>query len=141
MGSYDHLISFLPKPDRPNEDVNWEHKRKIAWIEESVMPGSPYFEIMWFCAPRDPGPPTHTHDFDEVFGFIGGDPENPSELNGVVKFKIGAEWYTFTKSVVFYVPAGLEHAPMIIESVDKPLIHFSGGASVGKVIQKLVENL
>ena len=131
MGKYDHLISYVPRPDKPDEDLRWEVMRKIAWTEDSFMPGAPYFEIMWFCGPRAARPATHTHTFDEILGFIGGDPEHPAELNAVVKFLIGDEWYTFTKSVLIYIPAGLEHSPIIVESAEKPFIHFSGGMASG----------
>ena len=130
MGKYDHLISFVPRPERPGEVVNRDIMRKIAWTEDSFMPGAPYFEIMWFVGPREPRPPSHTHTFDEIVGFIGGDPEDPEDLGGTVKFKIGDEWYTFTKSVLIYVPAGIVHSPIVIEEVRRPLIHFSGGPNV-----------
>ena len=125
MGKHDHLISFVPKPDNPQRGHE-AIMRKIAWMDGSFMPNAPYFEIMWFTGDRDPNPPTHTHTFDEIFGFLGGDPEHPEELNATVKFFIEDEWYTFTKSVVFHVPAGMEHAPMVFENVKKPFIHFSG---------------
>ena len=139
MGKYDHLISYVPRPDKPGEDVSRDSLRKIAWMEDSFMPGAMYHEIMWYCAPREPGPPTHTHDFDEIIGFVGGDPEAPKELNAVVRFFLGDEWYTFTKSVLIYVPAGMEHSPISIESVEKPFIHFSGGAATGSYGKKETE--
>ena len=134
MGKYDHLISYSPRPERPGEVVNKDILRKIAWTEESIIPGAPYFEIMWFCSEREPGPATHTHDFDEIVGFVGGDPENPEELNATVKFFLGDEWYTFTKSVIIFIPAGMDHSPMEFSSIKRPFIHFSGG-SAGKYIK------
>ena len=133
MGKYDHLISYTPRPDRPDETVNWDVMRKISWTEDSLIPGAPYFEIMWFCGPREPSPKTHTHTFDEIIGFIGGDPENPKDLGAVVKLFIGDEWYTFTQSVLVFIPAGLPHAPMVIESVSRPIIHFSGGSAANYI--------
>ena len=131
MGKYDHLISYVPRPDRPDEIVNPDIMRKIAWTEDRFMPGAPYFEIMWFCAPREaPRPPTHTHTFDEIIGFIGGNPDDPTDLGATVKFLIGDEWHTFTKSFLMFIPAGLPHAPMVFEDVKRPFIHFSGGPNV-----------
>ena len=133
MGKHDYLMSFVPRPNRPDEDANpkaMSVMKKIAWMEDSFMPGAPYFEIMWFSGPREPRPPAHTHSFDEYLGFIGGDPEHPEELYATVKFKIEDEWHTFTKSVVLYIPAGMEHSPIIIEEVKRPFIHFSGGPNV-----------
>lgn len=139
MGKYDHLISFVPRPDRPNEKADWNATRKIAWMEESFMPGAMYFEIMWYCSPREPAPPPHTHDFDEIIGFVGGNPEDPKELGAVVKFNIGGEMYTFTQSVLITVPAGLEHSPIIVESVERPFLHFSGGPAKGSYTQNKSE--
>ena len=130
MGKYDHLISFTPRPSHGGANDDPSISRRIAWTEESVIPGAPYFEIMWFCAPTDPGPPTHTHTFDEIIGFIGGDPDNPADIGATVKFLLGDEWYTFTKSALIYVPKGLPHSPMIFEDVKRPFIHFSGGPNV-----------
>jgi len=130
MGKHDHLISYVGRPYKPEDVIDPNSLRRIAWMEDGFMKGAPYFEIMWYLAPRDPGPPTHTHTFDEVFGFIGSDPDHPEELNGIVKFFIEDEWYTFTKSVLFFVPAGMPHAPMIFEEIRKPIIHFSGGPNV-----------
>ena len=136
MGKHDDLISYIPKPDRPGENVSWDSIRKIVWMDNSFMPGAMYFEIMWYCGPRDPGPPPHTHDFDEIIGFVGGDPSSPKDLNAVVKFKLDDEWYTFTQSVLIFIPAGMEHSPMHIVSVEKPFIHFSGGAAAGSYVKK-----
>ena len=130
MGKYDHLISYSPRPFQPGVSSDPSTSRRIAWTDESVIPGAPYFEIMWFCAPREPGPQTHTHSFDEIIGFTGGDPDNPSELNATVRFKIGDEIYTFTKSVIVFVPAGLPHSPIFVDEVKRPFIHFSGGPNV-----------
>jgi len=133
MGKYDHLISFSPRPRDSGSKADPNISRRIAWTEESIIPGAPYFEIMWFCAPTEPGPATHTHTFDEIIGFIGGDPDNPADIGATVKFLLGDEWYTFTKSVLIYVPKGLQHSPMIFEDVKRPFIHFSGGPNVSYI--------
>ena len=140
MGKYDQYISYVPKPDKPGDIINTAIQRKIAWTEDSFIPGAPYFEIMWFCGPREPRPATHTHTFYEILGFIGGDPENVTDLGATVKFLFGDEWYTFTKSVLVYVPAGIPHSPMIIEDVKRPFIHFSGGPNVPYIRETVEES-
>ena len=127
MGKYDHLIADAPRPPSPDRIVRPHIAREIVWMEDSVFPGAPYFGMCWYMAPREPSPPTHTHTFDELVGFIGNDPDNPTDLGGTIRFLIGDEWYTFTRSVVIYVPAGLPHAPIIIDEVKRPIIHFSSG--------------
>ena len=102
--------------------------RKIVWIDDCLIQGSPYFEIMSFIKPRDPLPPTHVHSFDELIGFVSSDPDDPGNLGGRVRFMIEDEWLELTKSSVIYVPSGLRHSPFIIEEMSRPIIHFSGGA-------------
>jgi len=139
MGKHDNLISFVGKPDDAHKDMNWTGINRIAWMDDSLIPGSLYFEIMWFTTPREPGPPPHTHDFDEIIGFIGGDPDNPGDLGGEARFMLEGEWYTFTRSGLIFIPAGMEHSPMHIVSVDRPFIHFSGGPSKGTYDKKFTE--
>ena len=69
---------------------------------------------------------THTHDdCDELIGFFGSDPDNPSELGGQIEFTIGGEPHLLTKSSIIFVPAGTSHNPMRILQVDRPIFHFS----------------
>ena len=37
MGKYDYLISYAPRPERPDEIVRWDIIRKIAWTEGSYL--------------------------------------------------------------------------------------------------------
>ena len=42
-------------------------------------------------------------------------------------FEIGDEVVTVTKSCLVFVPAGLEHSPILVPKLERPIIHFSGG--------------
>ena len=138
MGKYDHLIADAPRPLTPGRIVRPDITREIVYMEDSIFPGAPYFAICWYMAPREPSPPTHTHTFDEVIGFVSGDPENLTDLGGTVRFMMGDEWYTFTRSVVIHVPAGMPHSPIIVDEVRRPIIHFSGGPPNASYIVDLV---
>ena len=104
-------------------------RENILLLNSDVLPNAPYFTITWYCNPGDPHTETHEHDFDEYIGFAGSDPSDPTNLNGVVKFMIDNEWVTITKSTILFIPAGVKHCPYVIERVDKPIIHWSGGNS------------
>ncbi|NLO98144.1 MAG: hypothetical protein GX091_08760 [Peptococcaceae bacterium] len=130
MGKYDHLITYDPRPDKPGRVADPSIMRKILYMDGATVAGAPYFEIMWFISPREPAPPTHTHDFDEFLGFIGTDPDNPSDLGATVRFLLEDEWIVLTKSALIYVPAGMKHSPFVIEDLRRPIIHFSGGPNV-----------
>ena len=100
----------------------------LLYLDGKRLPGAPYLEAVWFCTTNDTGPEPHVHeDFDEFIGFMGTDPEHPEELNATVEFFVEDEKIAVTKSCVVYIPRGLMHSPIYIPSMDKPIIHFSGG--------------
>lgn len=127
MGLLESNVSFVARPSMPGKETPPNIMRKIVWLNDTVFPGSPYFEIVWFVDKREPNPPAHTHDFDEIVGFIGSDPDDPANLNGTVEFLLDGETIKLTRSTVIYIPAGMEHCPFSITEIKKPIIHFSGG--------------
>jgi hypothetical protein len=100
---------------------------RLLWIDGQKLRGAPYLEAVWFLTSNDTGPEEHTHDFDEFLGFVGTDVERPEELGAEITFFIGGEAVTVTKSCLVYVPKGVKHSPLLVPSLDRPVIHFSGG--------------
>lgn len=101
---------------------------RILYLDDEVVRGAFYMECVWFGEGSGPGsPPAHTHDFDEVLGFLGSDPKNPRDLNGEIELWIDDEKYTLTKSCLVFIPRGLKHCPFFFKRVDKPILHFSTG--------------
>jgi len=99
----------------------------LLWIDGKRLKGAPYLESVWFRTDNDTGPETHRHDFDEFIGFFGTDMQHPEDLGGEVQFSIGGEMVTTTKSCLIYIPRGLEHCPLLVPKLHRPIIHFSGG--------------
>ncbi|NMA23791.1 MAG: hypothetical protein GX938_09840 [Spirochaetales bacterium] len=66
----------------------------------------------------------HFHDCDEVFLFVGTDPQDYRDLGGEVEFWIGkgeeAEKYVFTEPTSIFIPKGLVHLPVYFRNVRKP---------------------
>lgn len=100
---------------------------RLLWIDGKKLRGAPYLEAVWFLTSNDTGPEEHTHDFDEFLGFIGTDAEKPAELGAEIQFFLGGEAVTVTKSCLVYVPRGVRHSPILVPSLERPIIHFSGG--------------
>jgi len=76
---------------------------------------------------------SNVHTVDEIFLFLGTDPEDPSDLGGEVEFWIGrgedAEKHIITKSSCVFIPAGLVHAPIVFRKVRRPfkeIVIFTG---------------
>lgn len=108
----------------------------MAYLDGAIITGAPYVETHWFHKPTTYSPKQHTHDFDEVLAFMGGDPENPRDLCGEVEFFIEDERFSLTESCLVYVPAGTRHCPMNIRRADRPIFHFSTGVT-GKAYKRL----
>jgi hypothetical protein len=66
----------------------------------------------------------HTHNFNEVLGFIGGDWKNPHDLGAEIEFWLEDEKYILKNSCIIYVPKGMKHCPMKDLRIDRPFMHF-----------------
>ena len=64
----------------------------------------------------------HSHDFEEMLCFIGGDPTNIMDLGAEIEFSLGGEKHIITKPAVVSIPKGLVHCPIVIRKVKKPLV-------------------
>lgn len=137
MQNYDRLICHYKRPNGHEvDDCGKTLRRNAILINSDVVPSAPYFTMTWYCQAMDPKTATHVHDFDEYIGFVGSDPSDPENLNGVVKFMIDDTWVTMTKSTILFIPAGTKHCPYTVEQVDKPIIHFSGTGESGLYIKQ-----
>lgn len=99
----------------------------LLWIDGKKLVGAPYMEAVWFKTSNDTGPEAHAHDFDEFIGFVGTDPDNPEDLGAQVQFYIGDEFYSVTKSCLVYIPRGVTHSPILVPTLERSILHFSGG--------------
>jgi mannose-6-phosphate isomerase-like protein (cupin superfamily) len=99
----------------------------MAYLDGGIVPGGQYCETHWFHKPTKYSPKTHTHDFDECLVFMGGDPDNPMELNAELELYIEDERHLITKSCIVFIPAGTYHCPMNFLKVDRPVFHLSTG--------------
>ncbi|MBQ8264560.1 MAG: hypothetical protein IJY96_07295 [Oscillospiraceae bacterium] len=115
-------------------DAKARGQQPVHWMDNNNMPGSIQINCSWyFTEDREYqlGPNAlskwqpHVHDVDEIVCFYGSDPENPHELNAEIEMVIGDEHHLLTKSSMIYLPAGVYHSRPLINSIDKPVFHFS----------------
>ena len=120
----------LPEEQQKRADEYAKRATRILWLEDFVIKGAPSIICSWYWkATETEGTPAHTHDFDEVIGFIGSDPENPHDLGGEVEFWLEDEKYTLTKSCLIFVPKGLRHCPLRVIKIDRPMFFLAVGIS------------
>lgn len=100
---------------------------RLIWLDGLKLSGAPYMEAVWFHTANNEGPENHTHEFDELIGFLGGDPDNPKDLCGEISMLMDGETVVFDKSSVIYIPRGVTHSPILVPRLDRSCIHFSGG--------------
>jgi hypothetical protein len=127
-----YILTDLVLPEAAQKRAEEYDKRatRILWLEDFVIKGAPSIIVSWYWkATEKEGSPAHTHDFDEVIGFIGSDPENPNDLCGEVEFWLEDEKYMLTKSCLIFAPKGLRHCPLRVIRADRPILFLAFSVS------------
>jgi quercetin dioxygenase-like cupin family protein len=143
------LISQFVFHDKPDlklpefrHEIPKDRAHRIVYLDAETVPGATFYaEALWFWpgggAPKpgepDTAPQAHTHSFPEMIAFFGTDPDDIHDLCGEVELFIDGEKHVMTKSFVAFVPAGVEHCPLHINRIDRPLFHFTAGP--GKIYE------
>ncbi|MBN1191021.1 MAG: hypothetical protein JXA46_14795 [Dehalococcoidales bacterium] len=113
----------LPANIQAREEEYSKRATRILWLEDEIMEGASSVILSWYWKPTEKeGSPSHVHDFDEIIGFIGSDPENPKDLGGEVEFWLEDEKYLLTKSCLIFAPRGLRHCPLRVTRADRPIL-------------------
>ena len=140
-GKYIIQKSILPPVlETPEKQAEYYEvgRRRILWLDSHAAPGCGLtMNTCWIVhADRElqlerertstvgeMGKP-HSHPGVEILGFLGSNPEDPSDLCGEVEIYIEGEKHVLTKSTYIYLPAGVKHVPLYINRVDRPILHF-----------------
>ena len=101
--------------------------RRILWMDSGVVEGAFQMNTAWyFAAPeKDPVFEGHVHNYDELIGFYGSNPDDPYDLGGEMVVTIDGEEHRLTRTTMIFLPAGVPHMPLSIKRVDRPIFHFS----------------
>lgn len=120
-----YIVTDLILPEETEKRLPEYNKRatRVLWLEDFIIEGAPSIICSWYWkASETGGTPAHTHDFDEVVGFIGSDPQNPRDLCGEVEFWLEDEKYILTNSCFIFAPKGMRHCPLRVLRVDRPIL-------------------
>lgn len=84
------------------------------------------FGIFWnyISAPYEmPGEP-HSHPFDEIWCFLGGNQTDIRDFGAEVEVYLGEEGekHVVTATTILEIPRGLVHMPLIFKRVDRPIL-------------------
>jgi hypothetical protein len=105
---------------------------RLLYIDHEVIPGAFQMSVSWFWpgdwpAPKpgdEPRMRPHTHDFDEILGFVGTNPDDINDLCGEVELWIDGKRNVSDKSFMAFIPAGVIHCPLNILKAKRPIFHF-----------------
>lgn len=85
-----------------------------------------YIEFGWIWDEVEPSIGEMRHEkHNEIVLHIGGDPDNPENLNADMDFGLGGELFTMDKSFGVYIPAGLRHGPLNFRKCTVPYIEMA----------------
>ncbi|MCQ2406368.1 MAG: hypothetical protein MJ067_04050 [Oscillospiraceae bacterium] len=128
----DMIVQGLPERFTIPSDFNTIYKEwgdRILYIDSSVVPGAFQMNTSWYINAPDFNPlpyhDEHSHDFDELVGFLGSNPEDKEDLGGIIEIGINGELHRLTKSSIIFMPAGMKHLPLRIVELHRPILHFS----------------
>lgn len=98
---------------------------RMLWMDDTMVKGATlYMECVWLWSGSVEGSTEepHVHDFDEIIGFVGCNPESPHDLDGEIELWLEDEQYIITRSCLVFIPKGLKHCPMIFKRIEKPVL-------------------
>lgn len=121
-------------------DATWtpqfskQEAMRLLSMDNEVLKGAFYMETVgywpgkWPESKGDNGTVgAHTNEWDEAVAYIGTNPDDPYDLGGEVEFWIDGKQNNIDKTFIAFVPAGVEHCPLSIKRVDRPIFHFTAG--------------
>ena len=114
-----YVVTELKEPEEKKKIAPAYNKyaRRILWMDKDVVPGAFHMNTAWYLkAAQTLEDKPHTHDNDEIIGFFGNDAQNPYDLGGEVEIWLEGEKQIITKSAMIFVPAGMNHCPLILKA-------------------------
>jgi hypothetical protein len=105
--------------------------KRVTHLDAETVPGAEFYsEAMWIL----PGSSesithmdSHTHTWDEFIGFFGFNYEDIRDLGAEIEFTVDNEKHIITRSFGAFIPAGVQHGPLVIRKVRRPIMHFMAG--------------
>jgi hypothetical protein len=105
--------------------------KPIVTIDDEVVPGAEFYaDTKWIL----PGAKadiklceSHTHKFGEMLGFYGYNYDNIQDLGAEIEITIENEKNIVDRSFAAYIPPGVQHGPIVIKNIVRPIFFVSSG--------------
>lgn len=112
-------------------DKNSDFVKRVLQLDAETVPGAEFYSEAKWIVPGDKSKEgitlvdSHTHTFGELISFFGFDYEDIQDLGAEIEFTVDNEKRIITKSFSAFIPAGIQHGPLIVRNVRKPIFHFT----------------
>jgi hypothetical protein len=121
----------LKRREEQLKSGNYLESTHMLSLNDTIANGALYCDTVWLWHKNGAkGVETeiaHTHDFDEILGFMGSRRDNPKDLDAEIEFWLGDEKYMITQSCLIFSPRNIPHCPLIFHRIDSPILFFSVG--------------
>jgi hypothetical protein len=120
-----------PKYPKYRLETDPEIVKGVVQVDSDTVPGAEFYgEARWIVPGSDKEIKlfeSHTHNFGVLIGFFGFNYDDIQDLGAEIEFTVDNETHKVTKSFASFVPAGVQHGPLIIRNVARPIFHFITG--------------
>ena len=124
------IVQELKDPNMGTPEFQVMYKKfanRILWIDNNVVDGAFQMNTAWYfdVPEKDPVFDEHVHEYDELIGFYGSNPDDPYDLGADMEVTIDGDVHKLTRTSMIFLPANMAHMPLRILKVDRPVFHFS----------------
>jgi hypothetical protein len=103
--------------------------KPVITVDNEMVPGAQFFADTKWILPGAKGETklcdSHTHKFGEMLGFYGYNYDNIQDLGAEIEITIDNEKNIVDRSFAAYVPPGVQHGPIIVKNVKRPIFWVS----------------
>jgi hypothetical protein len=120
-------------PERQSFETVTDPKivKPVITVDNQVVPGAQFFADTKWILPGAEGEiklcESHTHNFGEMLGFYGFNYDNIQDLGAEIEIIIDNEKNILDRSFAAYLPPGVQHGPIIVRNVRRPIFWVSTG--------------
>ena len=103
------------------------HTTQGLYLDSSIMQDAMFFSSCWYWPGYENnsgGGEPHVHDYDEIFGMTGTNPDDVRDLGGELEYWIEDEKFIINNSFIAHIPKGTRHSPVILRKVTRPIFRF-----------------
>jgi hypothetical protein len=127
---------LVDKPLVKNDKLAQNTSNSLAWqlMSNTQVPEAKYtIEFSWVTTvpPQNLNNVLHTHEYDEVLLFIGGDCRDPENLFAEIEFMLSGERLVVDSTGAIFIPSGVPHKLSTLKKLAKPHVEVMLGIGTG----------